>query len=169
MRLKALLFILFLFPLVAFAQDKTLFKKEYFVINKDTLPLRVLYPEGFNKSKNYPLLIFLHGRGESGNDNEKQLLNGANLFLDNKNREAFPAVVVFPQCATDSYWANVKIETDEKGKRHFFFRKGGKPTKSMSLLLKYFDSVKRGQYIDPDRIYIMGLSMGGMGTLEILS
>ncbi|MFD1630924.1 prolyl oligopeptidase family serine peptidase [Pseudopedobacter beijingensis] len=168
MKLKVLLITLCVVPLALFAQDKKLFQKEYFVVNKETLPLRILYPERFDKNVKYPLVIFLHGRGESGNDNEKQLLHGSSLFLDSKNRVAFPAIVVFPQCAADSYWANVKIKTDEQGKRHFLFRKGGKPTKSMSLLSKYFDSIKQEQYIDPDRIYIMGLSMGGMGTLEML-
>ncbi|WP_353135735.1 prolyl oligopeptidase family serine peptidase [Pseudopedobacter sp.] len=169
MKIIKVFFLFFvLSPFIAQAQHKGLFQSELFVLKNDTLPLRVLYPKGFDQNKKYPLVIFLHGRGESGNDNQKQLTHGAKLFLDSVNRTKFPAIVVFPQCPSDSYWANVKIETDSKGKRHFFFRKGGKPTEAMSLLLGYFKQVEKKSYVDKDRIYVAGLSMGGMGTFEFL-
>jgi predicted peptidase len=161
-----LLIILFLFSLTAFSQDKNLFQKKEFIQDGDTLPVRIMYPKDFDASKKYPLVLFLHGRGESGNNNESQLTHGAELFM--ANREKFPAVVVFPQCAKDSYWANVDIKTDEKGKRHFFFKKRGKPTKVMRLLTSYIQELKKDKQIDPNRMYVAGLSMGGMGTYELL-
>jgi predicted peptidase len=161
-----LLIILFLFSLTAFSQDKDLFQKKEFIQDGDTLPLRIMYPKDFDASKKYPLVLFLHGRGESGNNNESQLIHGSSLFIN--NREKFPAVVVFPQCAKDSYWANVDIKTDENGKRHFFFRKGGKPTKAMRLLTAYVQELKQNENIDKERMYVAGLSMGGMGTYELL-
>ena len=150
----------------AHAQSKDAFKKENFVFRNDTLPLRVLYPPGFDPHKKYPLVLFLHGRGEAGKDNERQLTHRSKLFLDSISK--YPAIVVFPQCPVDSYWANVKISADESGKRHFNFQKGGKPTKAMSLLKKFFDSSMRKKFIVDNRIYVMGLSMGGMGTYELL-
>ncbi|RRN76380.1 phospholipase, partial [Pseudoxanthomonas sp. SGD-10] len=90
--------------LTVLAQDKHLFQKEEFIQNGDTLPIRIMYPKDFNPDKKYPLVLFLHGRGESGSDNESQLIHGASLFIN--NREQFPAIVVFPQCSKDSYWAN---------------------------------------------------------------
>lgn len=149
------------------AQDLSKYKSEVFVKGSDTLKYRILFPENYDASKKYPVVLFLHGRGESGNDNEKQLNNGGKLFLEERFRKAHPAIVVFPQCAEDSYWANVEIDTIN-GKRFFNFRKGGAPTKSMGLLLKFTDQFFRRTDVDQSKIYVGGLSMGGMGTFEIL-
>ena len=149
------------------AQDLTQFKKENFIVGNDTLPYRILYPENFDEAKKYPVVLFLHGRGESGSDNEKQLNNGAKLFLTENFRKEFPAIVIFPQCAQNSYWANVDIET-VGGKRFFTFQKGGKPTKAMSLALSFTDEFFKNSFVDQSKIYVGGLSMGGMGTFEIL-
>lgn len=150
------------------AQDKSAFVKTLFISKGDTLPVRILYPENFDESKKYPLMLFLHGRGESGNDNEKQLIHGSKMFLDPVFRANTQAVVVFPQCGNDSYWANVKIATDDKGKRNFNFQKGGKPSASMKLLIAYLDELEDLPYLDEERFYVGGLSMGGMGTFELL-
>ena len=55
------------------AQDYNLYKKKWMVQGGDTLPYRVLYPLNYDSTKNYPVLFFLHGAGERGKDNEKQL------------------------------------------------------------------------------------------------
>lgn len=161
-------FLLLLFTIsFAHAQDFSLFKKETLVVGTDTLKYRILYPENFDATKKYPLVFFLHGRGESGNDNEKQLTHGAKMFLTAEFRKNFRAIVVFPQCAEESYWANVEIEAVDT-KRFFTFVKGGKPTKSMALLLKLTDKMAKASTTDQTKIYVGGLSMGGMGTFEIL-
>lgn len=157
-----------LFFLTGIAQTKSDFVKSTFVFKGDTLPLRILYPENFDPTKKYPMMLFLHGRGQSGSDNEKQLTLGSKMFLDPAFRENYPAIVIFPQCAEDSYWSNVNIKTDDEGKRHFHFRTCGKPTKDMKLLTKYVDELKTLSYLDQNRFYVGGLSMGGMGTYELL-
>ncbi|MGJ7031126.1 hypothetical protein [Niabella hirudinis] len=70
-----------LLAVIIHAQDYLLFQKFRFIQNGDTLPYRLLLPENYNPQQQYPLVLFLHGRGESGNDNEAQLLHGASLFL----------------------------------------------------------------------------------------
>jgi len=150
------------------AQDFTKFDKGSFITKKDTLQYRILFPEAFDPQKKYPVVIFLHGRGERGNDNEKQLLNGGKLFLKEDIRSKFPAIVIFPQCPENSYWSNVKITTDTAGKRKFDFQAGGKPTKAMSALMGMIDNFLEKPYADHRQIYIGGLSMGGMGTYELL-
>lgn len=149
------------------AQDLTQYKKENFIAGTDTLKYRILYPENFDATKKYPVVLFLHGRGESGNDNEKQLTHGGKIFLAENFRKDFPAIVIFPRCAETSYWSNVEIET-VSDKRFFTFQKGGKPTKSMNLVLKFTDEFLKKPFADQSRIYVGGLSMGGMGTFEIL-
>ncbi|MFA6275722.1 MAG: prolyl oligopeptidase family serine peptidase [Pedobacter sp.] len=165
---KTILFILFCLTISStFAQDLSKYKNENFIQGTDTLKYRILYPENFDATKKYPVVLFLHGRGESGNDNEKQLTHGAKLFLTDEFRKTNPAIVIFPQCAEESYWSNVEIE-EVSGKRFFTFQKGGEPKKSMSLLLKFTDEFFKNPIVDKTRIYVGGLSMGGMGTFEIL-
>ncbi|WP_199120151.1 prolyl oligopeptidase family serine peptidase [Pedobacter sp. ASV28] len=159
--------LLFFLSITTFAQDFSAFKKEEFINKGDTLKYRILYPKNFDSSKKYPVILFLHGRGESGNDNEKQLTHGGKLFLDDNFRKSYEVITIFPQCAESSYWANVEIET-VNDKRFFTFVKGGKATKSMSLLLQFTDQFLKNNFVEPTRIYVGGLSMGGMGTFEIL-
>ncbi|MBO7268447.1 MAG: phospholipase, partial [Bacteroidales bacterium] len=64
----------------------------------DTLLYRYLTPENPKQGKKYPLVIFLHGSGERGNDNQAQLFHGSGQFLNPVNREKYPAYVLFPQC-----------------------------------------------------------------------
>src|SRR5665213_1560418 len=89
------------------AQDTSLYTKHFFVHNRDTMPYRVLLPLNFNPHKKYPLILFLHGSGERGNDNEKQLVHGGSLFLTDSIRKIYPAIVVFPQCPNESTWENI--------------------------------------------------------------
>lgn len=53
------------------AQNTNLYEKHWYVQNGDSLPYRLLLPENYNANKKYPLIFFMHGSGERGNDNEK--------------------------------------------------------------------------------------------------
>ncbi|MFT3902841.1 MAG: prolyl oligopeptidase family serine peptidase [Niabella sp.] len=151
------------------AQDFSQFQKFWFAQSKETLPYRILLPENYNPQQKYPLVLFLHGSGESGNDNELQLVHGARLFLDEQNRKQYPAIVVFPQNALNSSWSNMQTVSDEKGERSFYFVPGGTPSTSMRLLTSLVDNLFKQYKIRRDQVYVMGLSMGGMGTFEIVN
>lgn len=148
-------------------QDKTLFSREVLIKGHDSLHYRMLLPENFDAARKYPVLLFLHGAGERGNDNEAQLTHGAKLFLDKKVRQDFPAIVIFPQCPKNDYWSNVKFKDPKTGSR-FDFQAGGEPTRPMKLVMELMRDLKKRKFTDNDRIYVGGLSMGGMGTFEIL-
>src|SRR3546814_14827191 len=75
----------------------------------------MLDPLEYGSQKKYPLVVFLHGAGERGNDNKKQLTHGGSLFLKEDVRRAFPAIVIFPQCPTEDFWSSVKIQRSENG------------------------------------------------------
>src|SRR5688572_3448120 len=119
------------------AQDKSQYAKHWFIQNGDTMPYRVLLPASYDSSKKYPLVLFLHGRGESGRDNESQLANGAAFFLRDTIRKRYPAIVIFPQCPADNYWSNVVAETAGtlNSKRNFYFIPNGDPTDAMRSLM----------------------------------
>lgn len=153
----------------AVAQDFSLYKKFWLVQNGDTLPYRILLPENYDADKKYPLVVFLHGSGERGNDNEKQLMHGAKLFLQKENRERFPAFVVFPQCSAKSFWSNTQFLIDEKGERDFYFVNGGEPSVAMKMLISLVNNLQAQYKIKQDQVYVMGLSMGGMGAFELVN
>ena len=81
MKKLVILFIVLVFSLPLLAQFEE-YKKSVFVNGEHSLPYRFLEPENFSKSKKYPVVIFLHGSGERGVDNEKQLIHGAQQFLN---------------------------------------------------------------------------------------
>jgi len=149
------------------AQDLSLYQKKWYISGKDTMPYRILLPENYNPAKKYPLVFFLHGAGERGNNNEAQLVHGAKLFLKEENRKNFPAIVVFPQCAANSFWSNT-IFNLEAGKRSFQFLEAGEPTIAMKLAQELLQSIIKEYPVAKKQIYVGGLSMGGMGTFEIV-
>lgn len=161
-----LLALVFIGQQVSRAQSVSSFSKEKFISGTDTLLYRLLLPENYDTSKKYPVILFLHGAGERGSDNEAQLTHGSKLFLSEKVRRDFPAIVIFPQCPQSDFWANVKI--GNTAATRFGFQKGGEPSPSMKLLLGLIKHYKAQKYTDKDRFYVGGLSMGGMGTLELL-
>lgn len=126
------------------------------------LPYRLLLPEGYSPNKHYPLLVFLHGAGERGSDNELQLVHGSRLFLTAENRKKFPVIVAFPQCPEDSYWAKIASS------RPFRFHKERPENPQLDLLEDWLAMLEKKYPVRPDQIYVGGLSMGGMGTLELL-
>src|SRR5690606_39835255 len=99
------------------AQDLNKYERSTFISKGDTLPYRILFPQNFDPAKKYPLVLFLHGSGERGNNNEAQLIHGGKLFLKDEIRNNFPAIVVFPQCPKESYWSNVEIKTNRSEER----------------------------------------------------
>lgn len=155
------------FPVFAQGQTQAAYEKGMYISKGDTLPYRILFPLNFNPSQKYPLVVVLHGSGERGRDNEAQLKYGADLFLRDSIRHQYRAIVVFPQCPQDSRWSNVKIDTVD-GKRVHNYQVGGAPTKAMTGLLGLVDEMLDKPYTDQNRVYVGGLSMGGMGTFELL-
>lgn len=148
------------------AQDYSLFEKKEFTNKKgETLPYRILYPENYDPAKKYPLVLFLHGAGERGNDNEKQLLHGVKVFLEAQYRTQFPCIVVAPQCPAESYWGSVKFERT-KYPLDLDFNYQYDITTGLRLAIELTRSVIKEAAVDKKRVYITGLSMGGMGTFE---
>jgi predicted peptidase len=150
----------------AAAQDLSLFlKKEFSGPGGKKLPYRILFPEQYHKSKKYPLVLVLHGAGERGKDNEKQLIHGSNLFLDSAVRKNYPAIVVFPQCPEESYWSSVEIDRS-KTPPDFDFDYTRPATEPLTQAMLLLEQLIREENVETECVYITGLSMGGMGTFE---
>ncbi|MGX1930880.1 carboxylesterase family protein [Flagellimonas sp. 2504JD4-2] len=159
--------LLFLFSGSMLAQDLTNFQKKTFEKDGESIPYRILLPKDFDPSEKYPLILFLHGSGERGNDNEAQLVHGSKLFLQDEVRNNYKAIVVFPQCKAGSSWAKIDVE-GEFPNREFIFYEDAEPTSDMMLLEGLLKHLKKTYKLDKSRIYVGGLSMGGMGTFELV-
>lgn len=152
------------------AQDLSLFKKEQFKGSEgNTLLYRILYPKSFDKQKSYPLLLFLHGMGERGSDNEVQLTHIAPMLLSERDKEENEAIVILPQCPEDDMWISPELRDDLKSFKNLYVEGDYPITKSMSLVIGLLDKMLTLPQVDTKRVSIMGLSMGGFGTLDLLS
>lgn len=126
-----------------------------------SLPYRLSRPVQRLLDERFPLVVLLHGAGERGSDNEKTLKH----FLPLLSREDFPldrSYVLVPQCAEEYRW----VEVDWKLPAH---RMPQKPSKPLAATLELIDTLLQSEAIDPARIYIVGLSMGGFGVWDALA
>lgn len=171
MLLKSLLpislFCISVFTASIVAQDLSAYKKKEFELESETLPYRILMPENYDSKKKYPLVLFLHGSGERGNDNEAQLTHGASLFLKKEIRQEYPAIVVFPQCSANSSWDRIEVKGNFPN-REFVFLEDAPPTPDMILLEGLLRQLQKEYKINKRRMYVGGLSMGGFGTFELV-
>ena len=166
MKLRTLtLFIALTTSLLLLAQHNDYAPQVYQSKSKDTLLYRELTPLTIEEGKEYPLVLFLHGAGERGDDNIAQLKHGAAMFTNPVNREEYPSFVIIPQCPADYYWPTIQRPLDMHVDNPFPLD----PEMSMPLALtkELLDKVIDEYPIDKNRIYIIGLSMGGMGTFEM--
>ncbi len=143
--------------------EKRFAKKVFKSVSGETLNYRKLVPKPFSKGKLYPLVIFLHGKGERGDDNRAQLKHGLKLFADDEGMKRFPAIVVAPQCPADQLWSTTLEQKDTTPKMD------QQPTPAMRLVIELLDSLLLTESVDPDRVYVTGLSMGGFGTFDLIT
>lgn len=146
------------FPQLMSAQDG--FMASSFKGAWGTLPYQYLAPKDVKTDSLYPVVLFLHGSGERGSDNLKQLTHGASIFLEEKNRATYPCHVYFPQCPDTLKWVNYSYESPT-------YRAEDSTSIMMHQLIDFFDWITQQKGVDQKRIYVMGLSMGGYATWEM--
>jgi len=117
----------------------------------------------------HPLVIVLHGYGERGSDNRRQFINMPVWWSEPEFQAKYPCHLLFPQCpdtltpAGDPVCWIVKPEPDWS---HPHFTK--QPSPAMATLLDLVAATLRDTpSADPARVYVTGISMGGLGTLDL--
>jgi predicted peptidase len=129
----------------------------------ETLPYRVFVPKDYDAKKKYPLILFLHGAGERGDDNERQLIHAQVLrFVSDEVAAKHPCFLVAPQCPTGGWWAD-----RPRGAKKPPPEGSAKSTGAPKLTLALLDSLQKEYSIDPERRYVTGLSMGGFGSFGL--
>lgn len=112
------------------------------VIRNVAMDYLLYLPDDFESKseKQWPMLVFLHGSGERGNDLEKVKVHGPPKLI--AQGKTMPFVVVSPQCPSNSDW----------------------DTETLYALIK---QVASRYQVDEKRIYLTGLSMGGAATWDL--
>jgi len=121
-----------------------------------TMPYRLYLPQKDDKQKPYPLVLYLHGGGGRGDDNRKQIEGGNGYLVDlliSGSQVKNPSIVVVPQSPGEG-WVGYDSIT---------------PTTYLSLVLELIRELERSYNIDAHRIYVLGQSMGGLGTFAIIT
>lgn len=109
-----------------------------------TMSLKYLLyiPKDYGKSdEKWPLILFLHGAGERGDNLDLVEKHGPPKIVKTKE---MPFIIVSPQCPADSWWP-----------------------KQNEVLIALLDDIVKRYNVDTDRIYLTGLSMGGYGTWSL--
>ena len=114
-----------------------------------------------NPKSNFPLVIFLHGSGERGTQNHEQMRNGVHAFCEEWVREKYPHYLLVPQCPPDMRWGG-----SSKDWQTLYQEAPTVPGRQVLELVEKM--LKNHPDIDPKRVYITGLSMGGFGTFDLL-
>jgi len=121
---------------------------------------RLLPPPVVERGRLFPLVLFLHGAGERGRDNEKQLKYLPAWMAEPALRQRHPCFLLAPQCRADERWVDVSW-ADKKSLPQ------GPPTTDLLAAIAALNDVLAHEPIDPRRVYLTGLSMGGYGAWDL--
>jgi len=110
-------------------------------VGKHTYRYRVWLPAHYTKLHHWPVIVYLHGSGDRGDDNVRQLATGLGLAVE-RFGQRYKAIVIFPQCRNGEEWYG-----DEEAQ----------VLAALRQTIKEFHG-------DPRRVYLTGVSMGGSGV-----
>jgi len=138
-------------------------------LDKETgriMPYRLYVPENYDGKTAYPLVLFLHGGGERGSDNEAQLManQGATIWAKPEEQAKRPTFVLAPQASNtwDGGFGLTRNEQNQVDLKNVFT-----PTKDLALAYKVLMEVIKNYKVDNNRIYSTGVSQGGFGTWNL--
>ena len=131
--------------------------------NGGTLPYRLHVPSKPEAGRLYPMVVHMHGVGSKGTNNLDQIKTGGADFIAWARRHGEEFVFVAPQCprGKQARWVDTM-----RNRPRYTMKKT--PTRWMRLAMEIIDDVRSRYPVDPNRIYVMGISMGGYATWELL-
>ena len=142
--------------------DTSLFEAHRHIEGNDTLPYRIYRSmKADTMTEALPLVIFLHGAGERGNDNCMQLKHCIRFFLNDTVTGRYPFLLMVPQCPNEKRWVN----TDWSLPEHTM---DSVPAAELRGVMTVLDSLTTCGAVDSTRVYICGISMGGFGVWDAL-
>ncbi|MFT7434296.1 MAG: putative peptidase [Psychromonas sp.] len=161
--MKYILLICLFVSTIGMAQHERFESKTFMDSQETSLNYRILYPENYDADTKHPLVLFLHGAGERGDDNKAQLTHGSDVIQEMADQNS--AILILPQCPKEDYWASTKFNRT-KYPIDFDFNYTYPETEALHAAIELVKSFIKNKTADKKRTYITGLSMGGMGTFE---
>lgn len=133
-------------------------------IAKYSMPYRLFVPSNYNPGNSYPLVLFLHGAGERGTDNNAQLTanRGATIWAELETQASHPCFVVAPQCPEGKQWVNTSWVQGSYSIDNILV------SNELKMVKDIINTLQTQYSIDASRLYITGLSMGGYGTWDFI-
>ena len=131
-------------------QQKTLTSGHFESSDGFILPYQISSPAENGTFSRHPLLLYLHGAGERGNDNISQLNHGRDLFLGSGELE--DVIVVAPQCPSDGYWVDIVRPTTREECAARTFPKDKDITVPLKAVKELLDSLVDSGVVDTRRI-----------------
>lgn len=119
-------------------------------------------PEKIEPGKSYPLVLFLHGAGERGDDNKAQLKHGVIPIIDGAKKLGTPVFLIAPQCPTGRWWSDPAPDRTR-------LNAADQPNPLMDNVLALIAEIQSKHPVDPKRFHVTGISMGGFGTWDLLA
>jgi predicted peptidase len=156
---SSLLFLFIILQLPLAGQPPTI--KAVFKGPRCAIPYQLFKPGGQANGKS-PLIVFLHGSGSRGSDNESQVNALPSMLTDSATRGKYSFLLLAPQCPKNDAWSDFPGFPAS-------LASPVAPTAANETLLLLIDSLQRNEQIDPSRIYVMGFSLGGEGVFDLIS
>ena len=126
-----------------------------------TLNVRVHMPPAPSEGKKLPIVLFLHGAGERGSDNALQLKHGIDSLTRYGKNANDPAILLVPQCPAEKSW----VDAAWSAPAHTMTKQAAVP---LRLALDMLRAKMATLPVDPARVYVTGISMGGYGTWDAI-
>ncbi len=141
------------------------FESRSHIHGETTLPYRLFVPENYDPEQSYPVMLCLHGEGERGDDNEKQIKwhSMATTWMTSEHQTKNPCFVVAPQCPTNKKWSNIELNQGSYNLDNVT------ESDEMLTVVNLLDTLIEEFNIDQSRQYVTGISMGGYGTWDIIT
>lgn len=140
--------------------DRTVFHGSAAEVDGRTYPFQLLLPARATEAR-LPLVVFLHGAGERGTDNARQLTWLPLAMAGEPMRTQFPCYLLAVQCPADETWVDVPWAATVSSPLP------AEPSRPLRAVMAALDRVLAEHPVDPDRIYLTGLSMGGYGAFDL--
>jgi len=151
----------------AWAQERTE-PRTFTALDGKQLAYRWHEPAEKKPGEKYPLVVFLHGAGERGEENIRQMIHGVPQLLSYGERKNVPFFLVAGQVSGEAH------PTDPQGYKWVQVKWDGpmmpmpeEPSVAMGALIDLIGKLRQNPAVDTSRIYVTGLSMGGYGTWDL--
>src|SRR5690606_12554356 len=152
----------------AMEYNRELLASKFVRLTYKTMPYRLFIPENYNEQESYPLVLFLHGGGERGTDNERHILinDGALVWTTSENQKKNPAFVLAPQ-SRDEADGGFGLTRDPEKPTEIKLRRAFEMSYDLKMAHEILMNVVEEYNIDNNRLYVTGLSQGGFGTYNL--